>query len=428
MKNNILALIDCNNFFVSCERLFRPDLEGKPVVVLSSNDGCAVARSNEAKALGIPMGAPVFKYRELFRAQGVISFSANFELYGDISQRITDVLRRVTPNIEVYSVDESFLDLTSLDIADYDAWGRQLHKRIRREIGLPVSVGIAPSKTLAKIATDRAKKLPELGGALALLDAQTTHHHLPHIPASDVWGVGRRLAPQLGAIDVHTAMDLANLPPRYARQLMGIRGRQMVAELRGEPCLPIQTTHKPQRMVMRGRQFGEDTSDLAVIESAIANLTARAAYHLRQDGQLARQAMVLLRTNRNKPGYRQVVTNINLTTPSADTGSLCSQLVTALKSSFNPKLSYHKADVLLHDLQPADALQSDLFGVVDTTEAGRSQRRMRALDDINARFGNGHIRYAAEQLSQAWRPRRNLASQRYTTDWGELPSAKPLLG
>jgi len=428
MKNDTLALIDCNNFFVSCERLFRPDLEGKPVVVLSSNDGCVVARSNEAKALGIPMGAPVFKYRELFLAQGVISFSANFELYGDISQRITDVLRRVTPNIEVYSVDESFLDLSSLDINDHEAWGRQLRRRIRREIGLPVSVGIAPSKTLAKIATDRAKKLPELSGALALLDTPTINHHLPHITVDDVWGVGRHLTPKLKAAGVHTAMDLANMAPRYAQQLMGIKGRQMVAELRGEPRLPIQTTHKPQRMVMRGRQFGEDTNDLTVIQSAIANLTARAAYHLRQDGQLARQAMVLLRTNCHKPGYRQVVINLKLSTPSADTGSLCSQLVAALESSFNPKLSYHKADVLLHDLQPAGVLQSDLFGAVDTTEASRSQQRMRALDDINARFGNGHIRYAAEQLSQSWRPRRNLASQRYTTDWGELPSAKPLFG
>jgi DNA polymerase V len=420
-----LALIDCNNFFVSCERLFRPDLEGKPVVVLSSNDGCAVARSNEAKALGIPMGAPIFKYRDMFRTHGVVCFSANFELYGDVSQRITDVLQRVTPQIEVYSVDESFLDLSSLDITDYNAWGRQLGERVLRDIGLPVSIGIAPSKTLCKIATDRAKKLPHLGGALALLDTETTHQHLPHVPIGDVWGVGRQLAPKLKIVGAHTAMDLANLPPRYARQLMGIRGQQMVAELRGESCLPLQTSHKPQHMIMRGRQFGQDTSDLAVIESAIANLTARAAYHLRQDGQLARQAMVLLRTNRHKPGYRQVVINLNLATPSADTGSLCSQLVASLKESFNPRLSYHKADVLLHDLQPAAALQPDFFGVVDTTAADRSRQRMQALDDINARFGNGHIGYAAERLSQTWRPRRNMASQRYTTSWDELPVAIP---
>lgn len=420
----MLALIDCNNFFVSCERLFRPDLAGKPVVVLSSNDGCAVARSNEAKALGIPMGAPAFKFRELFRRHSVITFSANFELYGDISQRVTTSLSRVTSRIEVYSVDESFLDLSELPIDDFTAWGRQLAKRLQRDIGVPVAVGVAPSKTLCKLATDRAKKQAELAGALVLQSASSRQTHLAQTPVAAVWGVGRRLAPRLKAAGIHTAWDVAQLSPRYAQQLMGIRGRQMAAELQGVCCLPLQHADKPQRAVMRGRQFGHDTNQLAVIESAIASLTARAAYHIRQDRQLARQATVTLSTNRNKPGYRRLNATVQFATPTADTGQLCQQLVSAVGANFHGQLSYHKASVMLHDLLPADALQADLFGAVQLATSERSQRRLAAVDTINQQYGAGKLRYAAEDLSQAWRPRRGQASQHYTTDWQELPIAR----
>jgi len=417
----MIALIDCNNFFVSCERLFRPDLEGKPVVVLSSNDGCAVARSNEAKALGIPMGAPAFKFRQLFKQQGVVTFSANFELYGDISRRITDLLTTITPHIEVYSVDESFLDLSELDIADYTAWGRMVKDSISRHVGLPVSIGITPTKTLSKLAADRAKKLPELNSVLAIAEPGEASRYLIQTPVNDIWGIGRRLAPRLKAEGIHTAFDLAGMDARYAQQLMGIHGRQMVAELNGTSCLPLQRHHKPQQMIMRGRQFGEDTRGLPVVTAAVASLTARAARHLRREGQLARQAIVILSTNRNKPGYRRVSQSVRFTTPTADTGTLCAELIQALEHGFNDRLSYHKADVMLYDLIPAGAIQADLFGHVDTAQADRSQRRMQAFDAINERFGNGHISYAAEELSQRWRPRRHLASPRYTSDWSELP-------
>ncbi len=420
----MLALIDCNNFFVSCERLFRPDLEGRPVVVLSSNDGCVVARSNEAKALGIPMGAPAFKYKEFFGRYGVLAFSANFELYGDISQRVTAIISRVAPKIEVYSVDESFLDLSELTIPNFTQWGRELRAHISHDVGIPVSIGIAPSKTLCKLAADHAKKQPELGGALALTTFESSAPYLHATPVHDIWGVGWRLTPKLKAHGIHTALDLSQLDPRFAAQLMGIHGRQLAAELNGTCCLPLQYTHKLQKMVMRGRQFGEDTSELSVIESAIASLAARATYHLRQDSQLARQATVILQTNRTKPGYRRIVISVVMPTPTADTGLLCAQLMAALQTDFNPHLSYHKANILLHDLVPMAALQTDLFGVVDLTQVGRSQRRMRALDTINKRFGNGRISFAAEHLSNSWRPRRRLASPRYTSNWSELPVAR----
>jgi DNA polymerase V len=476
------ALIDSNNFFVSCERLFRPDLEGRPVVVLSSNDGCAVSRSQEAKDLGIPMGAPLFKLREKFdvidggtrssyastmqgasearrepynrygeralelgrqqraaRAGGqggfagwqsgsvrerVVAFSANFELYGDISERITTLLTTVTPHIEVYSVDESFLDLTELNITDYTAWGSMVRASILKDVGVPVSVGIAPSKTLCKAANHYAKKHAETGGVVAPLKPDAWNLMLSSTPVEDIWGVGWRLTPKLKAEGIHTAQDLAQMSPRYARQLMGIRGQQMVAELNGTRCLPLQGRHKPQQQIMRGRQFGEDTSDFAAIEAAVANLTARAAAHLRREGQLVRQATVLLKTNRHKPGYQRHAATVRFYTPTDDTGAITSQLVRLLATTYNPRLMYHKADVLLHDLLPADGLQTDLWGAVNVPVQQRAARRMQAFDVLNQTYGKDTLRYAAEALSQAWQPRKKMSSPRYTSAWSDLSEAK----
>ena len=421
------ALIDSNNFFVSCERLFRPELEGRPVVVLSSNDGCAVSRSQEAKDLGIPMGAPLFKWRDIFTKHGVVAFSANFELYGDISERITNLLTSITPHIEVYSVDESFLDLSELHVADYQAWGRMVRNAVLKDVGMPVSIGIAPSKTLAKLASDRAKKIPELAGSLDLTaQGPATDRYLTQLPVRDIWGVGRKLAPKLKAENVHTAFDLAHLNPRRAQQLMGIHGRHMVYELNGISCLPLQLEHKAQQMIMRGRQFGEDTSEFYVVEAAVASLTARAAAALRREHLLARRAVVILQTNRLKPGYQRLSESVQLYTPTSDTGQLCSQLIQMLQTTFNPYLPYHKADVLLYDFVPERSLQTDLFGAVDLRANTLSQRRMEAFDAVNAKHGKGTIRYAAEGLSQAWQPRKKLSSPRYTSDWADLPEARLL--
>lgn len=427
MKRPALALIDCNNFFVSCEKLFRPELEGRPVVVLSSNDGCVVARSNEAKALGIPMGIPAFKCRDLFQREGVVQFSANFELYGDISDRIVNLLTTVTPRIEVYSVDESFLDLSELGIPDYTLWGRTVRAMIFKQIGVPVSIGITTSKTLAKLAADFVKKHPETAGALSLLDipVEDIALYLLQTPIHDIWGIGWRLAPKLRAEGIFTALDLARLSPKHAQQLMGIHGRQMVAELNGTACHPLMKAHKPQMQIMRGRQFGEDTGQPYVIESAVASLTARAAYHLRQEGQLARQAAVVVRTNRNKPGYRQIVESVRFARPTADTGTICAALTGALAGRLNPHELYHKADVMLLDLMPEAALQLDILGDVSANEHDREQMRLHTVDALNDRYGKHTIRYAAEQLSQAWRPRHRLGSPRYTSTWQELPEARP---
>jgi len=424
MKQHVYALVDCNNFFVSCERLFRPELNGQPVVVLSSNDGCAVSRSQEAKALGVPMGAPHWQWRDFFATHGVTAFSANFELYGDISQRITNLLASITPHIEVYSVDESFLDLTELPITDYTEWGKAVRADILKNIGIPVSIGIAPSKTLAKAANDRAKKLPELGGILDLTEqGVATDRYLAGLPIGDVWGVGRQLAPKLHAEGVHTALDLRQLYPPRAQQLMGIHGRQMVEELNGRGLLPFQQAHKPQQMIMRGRQFGQDTSEFYVIEAAVASLAARAAASLRHERHLARRASVILRTNRNKPGYQRLEASVRFYTPTANTGTITSQLVRMLAHDFNSHIKYHKADVLLHDFVPENSLQADLLGMVNLAENTRSQHTMRAIDAINRKYSKTTVTTAAEHLSQAWQPKKKLVSPRYTSAWSDLPEA-----
>lgn len=428
MKHAALALIDCNNFFASCEKLFRPDLEGRPVVVLSSNDGCVVARSNEAKALGIPMGAPAWQYRELFKTQNVVQFSANFDLYGDISDRIVNLLATITPRIEVYSVDESFLDLSELAIKDYTEWGRTVRAVVLKHIGVPVSIGITTSKTLAKLAADYVKKHPCTEGALSFIGIpeEDTALYLSQTPIHDIWGVGWRLAPKLRAEGIFTALDLARMNPRRAQQLMGIHGRQMVAELNGTYCHPLMKAHKPQQQIMRGRQFGEDTSQFHVIEAAIASLTARAAARLRCEGQLARQAAVTIRTNRHKPGYRRIVRITKFPTPTADTGTICAALINTLQAAFNPHELYHKADVMLYDLIPEHALQTDLLGEVVAATADRSKARLEAVDALNDRYGRHAVRYAAETLSRAWRPRHKLDSPRYTSAWSDIPEVKPV--
>lgn len=426
MKKPVFALIDCNNFFVSCERIFRPDLEGKPVIVLSSNDGCAVARSNEAKELGIPMAAPAFKYREVIKRNGVVQFSANFELYGDVSKRITDLLTSITPRIEVYSVDESFLELSEIPIEDYVAWGQMVRQRIMRWVGVPVSIGIAPSKALAKLASDRAKKLPGLEGVCSFVgpDAQDPSAHMEAMPVGDIWGIGRRLAPRLRAEGVLSARDFARMRPAHAQSIMGVQGRQLIAELNGVCCWPLEQIGKTRKSIMSTRTFGEDTQEFSVTEAAIASFAAAAAFKLRRSHQLTTKAAIFLTTDKHKPGYRRWSQEISLRPPTADTGTLASALVLMLGELFQPHVSYHRAGVMLYDFVPDAQLQTDLFGAINLKQHSRSQTRMDAVDAINQRFGKYTIKLAAEDLTSNWQPKHNLRSPAYVSRWDELPAIK----
>ena len=424
MNKPIFALIDCNNFFVSCERLFRPDLEGKPVVVLSSNDGCVVARSNEAKELGIPMAAPAFKWRQVFDQHNVIRFSANFDLYGDISKRITALLTTVTPRIEVYSVDESFLDLSQLPITDYEAWGRQVRAAILQWIGVPVSIGIAPSKTLAKLASDQAKKITELHGALSLMDVTSPicQQYLEAVPIAAVWGVGWRLAPKLRAEGIGNAWQLRQLRPQRAQQLMGIHGRQMVSELQGTACYPLILEDRLPKSIASTRTFGEDTSDFYAIEAALATFVTKATFKLRVSQQLTQRVALFLTTNKHKPGYRSWYREITLRTPTADTGQLIKAVTDVFRQLYRTDTLYHRAGINLYDFRP-EQLQTDILGEVDQPAFDQSQARMAAIDAINQRYGKHQLHFAAEDLGKAWHPRQQLRSPRYVSHWDELPLA-----
>lgn len=421
----MLALIDCNNFFVSCERLFRPDLATTPTAVLSSNDGCVVARSNEVKALGIPMGAPLFQYKQIFTDNAIAQFSANFELYGNISRRITNILTSVTPHIEVYSIDESFLELSTLHITNYRKWGSEVRARILKEVGIPVSIGIAPTKTLAKLASDLAKQDPLQQGVFSFADLseRSLYQVLHPIPVKRVWGIGRRLAPRLKAEGIHTTWQLAQLPPKRAQQLLSIRGRQTVAELNGTACFPLEKIGKKQKSIMRGRTFGEDTNEQHVIVAAIATMAARAAYTLREEHQAALCAQISIETSRHKLGYRHWHREVRFHTPTVDTGLITSALTQEFAKIYNPAFRYHRVNIYLTHLLPDTYLQIDGF-YPNTTAYDASAARMKAIDVVNKRYGRDHLRYASEKLSSSWQPRRNLASPRYVTNWSELPVAR----
>jgi DNA polymerase V len=398
------------------------------VVVLSSNDGCAVSRSAEAKALGIPMGAPAFQYRQLFKDNGVVAFSANFELYGDISRRLTEILTRVTPRIEVYSVDESFLDLSELEIEDFSAWARQVRNQVWKEIGIPVSIGIAGSKTLSKIATDIGKLTPANRGVCDMyhMSGEERLTTLEQVSVRSIWGVGRKLAPQLQAEGVINAAVLSQLRPARARQLLGVHGEQMVLELNGASCIPLERLGKPSQTISRGRTFGEDTNQAHVIEAALASFATQAAYRLRSSHQLTRRASIFLNSSRHKPSYRTWSSEVVFTMPTADTGQLIAAAVGAFNKIYDKTAEYHRAGVWLSDFVPDNQLQTDLLGAVNPAKHTERQARSTAVDALNDRFGKNTIRYAAEALAQDWQPKRLLRSPRYTTNWDELPKVSPL--
>ncbi len=424
MSQAVFALVDCNNFFVSCERVFRPDLEGRPVVVLSSNDGCAVARSNEAKALGIPMGAPAFKYKELFRQHGVTKFSANFELYGDLSKRIIRILTELTPRTEIYSIDEAFLELSQLATKDYQAVARKLRDRIWNEVGIPVSIGIAHSKTLAKLASDYAKKHPDEQGITDVINNSELSTLLSNTPIENVWGVGRRLGPRLRAEGLATAQDLATLSTQRARQLMGVRGEQMVRELNNQTCFEFTALDTKPKTIARTRTFGEDTNQFHDLEAAIANFATQAAFRLRASHQLTRKAGLFMMTSRFKPGYKSWSKTIEFSTPTADSGELINALVAEATKLFQSGQMYHRAGIWLEEFVGDGSLQTDLLGEVDVDKHVRSKQRMASFDALNKRYGRGTIAYAAEHLAKAWQPKQKIRSPRYTTNWSELPVAR----
>jgi len=428
------AHVDCNNFYASCEKLFRPDLAGKPVVVLSNNDGCIVARSAEAKALGIPMGAPEFKLRARLRELGVEVFSSNYALYGDISNRVTRILEQCCPQVEPYSIDECFLRLESPQRANLPEFCREAQRRIRQWTGIPVSVGVGPTRTLAKIATHVAKRHAAYGGVFSLARGEADINRvLARTPVEEVWGVGRRQARRLWAVGVLSALDMKEADDVMLRRLLTVTGWRTALELRGVACISNDTAPVTRKTIMSTRSFAQRIRDKAMLAQALSTFAVRAAMRLRREGLVAGGVAVHIRTARpgqSSPGERLYDQTLPcpLPAPTADSGLFLRVALEGLDRVFLPGFAYAKAGIMLYDLQRADAVQGSLLALaagMDAMGDPRRQRLMRSLDDINTRFGRDTVIFGAQGMAEApWHMRQERLSPRRTTRWDELPLAR----
>jgi DNA polymerase V len=415
----IFALVDCNNFYASCERVFNPMLEGKPIVVLSNNDGCVVARSNEAKALGIGMGVPEFQIRPLLRAHRVQVSSSNYTLYGDMSQRVMETLEQFCPDLEVYSIDEAFLSLVGFGQRDLTEYGRQIRRTVKQWTGIPVSVGIAETKTLAKIANRIAKRTPDLGGVFDLLACSDREAVLGRVAVEDGWGIGRNHARVLNQHGITTALQLREVDDQWIRKRMGIVGLRLVMELRGVSCLDLDQCPAPKQSLTCSRAFGKLIHTLAEMEEAISVYTSRVAEKLRRERLAATVLTVCLTTNEFKEGpqYSNALT-LKLPIVTDSTAELIKSALQGIRAIYRDGYRYKKAGVLLTGLVPVSQTQADLF---DYQDRGKPKRLMSALDAVNDRWGAGILHYASSGLTREWKTHFHRRSPAYTTQWDELP-------
>lgn len=413
------ALVDCNNFFVSCERVFRPDLWRRPVAVLSNNDGCIIARSDEVKALRIEMGVPLFQVKSIVKTHGINLFSANFELYGDMSQRILAVLRDETPLIEVYSIDECFIDVSQLPVDDFKTWAKRVRDRCLSEVGIPVSIGVASTKTLAKVASTYAKKH---GGTYVIDSDNERVQLLKELPIESVWGIGYRMAPKLHDKGVSKAIQLTEASDAWLEQQFNITGMRMIRELRGEPQLGFGDKHDARKTIMRSRSFGYNVRTYHQLESAVATFAAQAGVRLRAQETVARGIATFLMTSKHATQQRRASTITTFAEATSDTAKLITGALQALEAIYDPEFAYQKAGVVLLGIDSVEAWQLSLMA----DEEKRDERLdlMRAMDLINKRYGNV-VWHASEKPKDAdWHSKRELQSPRYTTMWQGLPALK----
>ncbi len=422
-----IALIDGNNFYVSCERVFQPELEGKPVVVLSNNDGCVVARSAEVKALGVPMGIPWFKLKDLAKQHGIIAKSSNYTLYGDMSQRMHSVIAQFSPEQEIYSIDETFLDLTGFN-RDLVAYSQEIRQRVRQWTGIPVCVGIGSSKTLAKLANHCAKKahVPSMADGvtdLNQLSASGLRKLFSRIEVGEVWGVGRKIQERLAGMGIETVQQLKDSSLSRIKKEFNVVLARTVAELNGESCLALEEVAQPKQQIMSSRSFGQPVFLLEDLNEAVVSYTSRACEKLRHQHHVAGSIQVYVRTNPFKPDepqYNNGVT-VKLLHPTNNTFRLAEAALYGLKKIYKLGYAYKKAGIMLTDLCPENRVPVDLFSGFDLPETKRAKTLMATLDEINAKMGRGTVRSAGEGIQKAWAMRSNNKSNAFTTDWKQLP-------
>ncbi|HEY0138515.1 MAG TPA: Y-family DNA polymerase [Nannocystis sp.] len=416
-----LALIDGNNFYVSCERVFDPGLAGVPVLVLSNNDGCAIARSEEVKALGVRMGEPAFRLRELIGRHRIRVFSSNHVLYGDMSRRVNEVLAGFSPNVEVYSIDETFLDLSGFGQVDLWAYAQQMRSTVRQWTGIPTCVGLGPTKTLAKLANAVAKRNPAFGGVCDLTHEAVRSAVLRALPVGEVWGVGAATAGRLAALGVTTVAGLRDMEPKHARLLGTVVLERIVHELRGLPCLPLELVPAGRKGLAVTRSFGEPTDVLAKVIEATAAHATRAAEKLRVHGVVAGQLTAFLHTSPHREGRRHHgARSTRLDPMTSDTRELVAAAGRCVGAAWREGCAYVKAGVVLDDLRPADQVPATLFD----PPREKSAALMRAVDELNARYGRDTVFPAAVGVERPWRQRAAHHSPRYTTRLSDLPRVR----
>ncbi len=432
---SVIALIDGNNFYVSCERVFRPSLNDKPVVVLSNNDGCAVARSNEAKALGIKMGAPWFEIKHFAESDGLVALSANFALYGDLSDRVAHLVSGFGPESEIYSIDESFVDLTGVR-GDLVERGHSLRARILQWVGIPCGIGIGSTKTLAKLANHVSKSAERKPGSypahlsrvcdLTRLSKEDFESVLEATDVGDVWGVGRRSGAQLLEGGITNALQLAKLDPATVRGRWSVVLERTVRELQGTPCISLEHSPGPKKEIACTRSFGHAVTDLAALSEAVTEFAARGAEKLRKQGSFAGQVYVFIRTSpfRKDPQYSRGIA-VPLRRPTADTALVVASALAGLRAIYQNGYRYAKAGVMLMDLAPGTVHQHEL-DFQDDSEADRSSL-MSTLDGINKKYGRGTLLLASAGLegdARTWSMKQERRTPAYTTRWEDMPIAR----
>ena len=423
----LYALVDVNNFYVSCERVFNPKLEGKPVVVLSNNDGCAVARSNEVKALGVRMGTPWFQLKQLAIEHGIAAYSSNYALYGDMSNRVTSILRTYSPDIEVYSIDESFLRVERVLMTYGNAvnLGQRMRRQIQQWTGLPVCVGFGATKTLAKLANHVAKKRPAYEGVCNLFGLTNDERDaiFATIDVADVWGVGARIASRLRSMDIYTVQHLRAVDPRLLRQQFGVVMERTNAELNGVSCLELEEVNPPKKQIMASRSFGRLVTAIGELREAVSSYVARAAEKLRRQHSTAGAVYVFVQTNPFRAKDRQYSAGrvVPLADPSDNTLALTRCALLGLEDIYRPGFRYKKAGVLLMQLSSKAQRQITLFDEGENRQ--RSARLMAVMDAVNREWGRGTLRLASEGVVNHWAMRQESRSPRFTTRWNEVPRA-----
>lgn len=422
----MFALVDVNSFYASCETAFRPDLKGRPVVVLSNNDGCVIARNAEAKRAGVKMGDPYFKQKDLFRRYGVVCFSSNYELYADMSSRVMSTLEAMSPRCEIYSIDEAFCDLTGVrNCRVLQEFGQELKDAVYQNTGLAVGVGIAQTKTLAKLANHAAKKWQrQTGGVVDLSNLDRQRKLMAALPVDEVWGVGRRISKKLEAMGIKTVLDLADTDIRFIRKHFNVVLERTVRELRGEPCLELEEFAPVKQEIVCSRSFGERITDYDAMRQAICSYASRAAEKLRGEHQYCRFISTFVKTSPfalNEPYYGNSA-SVKLLTPTQDSRDIIAAATRSLDAIWKDGHRYQKAGVMLGDFFSQGITQLNLFD--DNAPRRGSEKLMEVLDHLNAKEGKGALYFAGQGIQQQWAMKREMLSPRYTTRYEDLLQVK----